>query len=59
MKTAAIYPETYLVAPALLERAGQDPEGLAQELIKRIIYLAPMDIAKNTLPDALSVSAAE
>jgi len=29
MKTAATYPETYLVAPALLERAGQDPEGLA------------------------------
>ncbi|HEU5369748.1 MAG TPA: hypothetical protein VFU69_14845, partial [Ktedonobacterales bacterium] len=49
---AATYPETYLVAPALLERARQDAKGLASELLSRISYHAPMDIARNDLPDA-------
>ncbi len=52
VKTAATYPETYLVAPALLERARQDPEGLARELLGRVSYRAPLDFAKNTLPAA-------
>jgi SAM-dependent methyltransferase len=52
IKTAAAYPDTYLVAPALLERARHDPDGLAQELLDRITYRAPMDIARNNLPDA-------
>ncbi len=52
VKTAATYPDTYLVAPALLERARQDPAGLAQELLGRVSYRAPLDIARNNLPDA-------
>jgi SAM-dependent methyltransferase len=52
VKTASTYPDTYLVAPALLERAGQDPEGLARELLARITYHASMDIAKHDLPTA-------
>jgi SAM-dependent methyltransferase len=52
IKTAATYPETYLVAPTLLKRARQDPEGLARELLSCIVYRAPMDIARNDLPDA-------
>lgn len=52
VRTAATYPETYLVAPALLDRARQDPEGLAQELLGRISYRAPLDIARNKLPAA-------
>jgi SAM-dependent methyltransferase len=52
VKTAATYPETYLVAPALLERATQDAEGLAKELLGRVSYRAPLDFAKNTLPAA-------
>jgi SAM-dependent methyltransferase len=51
VKTAATYPETYLVAPALLERARQDADGLACELLDRITYRAPMDIVRNDLPD--------
>ncbi len=49
---AAQFPDTYLVAPTLLERARQDPEGLARELLKRINYRAPEDIGATTLPDA-------
>jgi SAM-dependent methyltransferase len=52
VKTAAAYPNTYLVAPALLERARHEPEELARELLGRLTYCAPMDIARNTLPDA-------
>jgi SAM-dependent methyltransferase len=52
VKTAALYPETYLVAPALLEHARHDPDGLAWQLLERIVYRAPMDIARNDLPDA-------
>ncbi len=52
VKTAATYPDTYLVAPALLERARRDPDGLARHLLGRISYRAPVDIVKNTLPAA-------
>lgn len=52
INTAAAYPETYLVAPTLLKRARQDAEGLARELLGRITYHAPMDIARNALPTA-------
>lgn len=52
VKTAATYPDTYLVAPALLERARRDPAGLACELLGSVRCIAPMDIARNNLPDA-------
>jgi SAM-dependent methyltransferase len=52
VKTAAIFPDTYLVAPALLKRARHDPEGLARDLLDRINYCSPVDIARNSLPDA-------
>jgi SAM-dependent methyltransferase len=52
VKTAATYPDTYLVDPALVERATGEPEALARELLARVTYHAPMDIARNRLPDA-------
>jgi SAM-dependent methyltransferase len=52
VKTATTYPDTYLVAPTLLERAKQDTDGLAQELLGRVSYRAPVDVARNTLPAA-------
>jgi SAM-dependent methyltransferase len=52
VKTAATYPETYLVAPALLERAQQDSDVLARELLSKVSYRAPLDIARNDLPNA-------
>lgn len=52
VKTAATYPDTYLVAPALLKRAREEPERLARELLERIRWCSPMDIARNTLPAA-------
>ncbi len=52
VETAAKFPETYFVAPTLLERAKADPAGLAHELLGRIKYLYPVDIASTTLPDA-------
>ncbi|HLW01565.1 MAG TPA: class I SAM-dependent methyltransferase [Ktedonobacterales bacterium] len=52
VKTAATFPDTYLVDPALLERARQDPDALARELLARVTYHAPMDLARNSLPDA-------
>ncbi len=52
VKTAAAYPDTYLVSPALLARAQQEPDALARELLARVIFHAPMDIAHNSLPDA-------
>jgi SAM-dependent methyltransferase len=45
-------PEKYQVAPEYLERALADPSGLARELMGRISYLYPVDIATNSLPDA-------
>jgi SAM-dependent methyltransferase len=52
VEAAAKAPETYLVAPALRERAQTDPEAVARELLKHITYICPMDIATTTLPDA-------
>lgn len=52
VETAAKFPETYLVAPALLERAREDPTRLAHELLGHITYLSPVDIGTTTLPDA-------
>lgn len=52
VKTAAAYPDTYLVAPALLKRASENPERLARDLLERIRWCSPMDIARNTLPAA-------
>jgi len=49
---AARFPDTYLVAPTLLERARQDPGGLAHALLDRISYRSPEDIGATTLPDA-------
>lgn len=45
-------PEKYQVSPDYMERAQADPAGLARELIGRISYLYPVDIATTTLPDA-------
>jgi SAM-dependent methyltransferase len=52
VEAAAKAPETYLVAPALRERASSDPAAVARELLGHITYLCPMDIATTTLPDA-------
>ncbi len=52
VEAAANAPQTYQVAPHLLERARHDPRGLAQELLSRVTYLYPVDIASTTLPDA-------
>jgi len=52
VEAAAADPQTYLVAPALLERAQQDPAGLARELQGAITYLCPEAIETTTLPDA-------
>lgn len=48
---AAQDPGAYLVAPAWRERAALDPKAVARELLGRITYLCPMDIATTTLPD--------
>jgi SAM-dependent methyltransferase len=52
VKAAVADPQTYLVAPALLERGKADPEGLARDLLSHVTYLCPEAIETTTLPDA-------
>jgi len=50
VEAASQDPVKYQIAPSLVERARADPQGLARELMNRVTYLYPVDIAKTTLP---------